>query len=182
MAQIAEQEEKKKVPYKEGKQLNIRLSDEEYAELERRAKETGKSYKELICSEMELGRNIEVESDVSSPSSKRKKGDIVPFDPETQVEEFVRDAVKRNKSFFWGLDIAAVAKDVSSYVNWKELSEFGQAYLMMLAKHRYREEPRELEDALGKVGKTLEASPEELRAMLRRIKRTGESNYELIAE
>lgn len=181
MVQVQEEIEQQKMPEKtkkEGRrQLNINLSEDEFKELERRATETGKTYRELICEDMELGRRIE-------PSSSHgvKKG-LVGLKNE-DISQNIKDALKKNNKF-WGFNLVKAAKDIGAFSNWDDLSDDDRAYLLAPLYRCYRDEDDRTEkiakDLVG-IAKALDTDEQTVRAFFKRIVLTGENSYDLRAD
>jgi hypothetical protein len=163
-------EHERKMPEKERRQLNISLSNEEYRELERRAKETGRTYKEVICEDMNLGQKMEL-----SHSANLHEGLLGIKDNDVSPE--VLAAMKKHGNFF-GLNLKAAARDVAVFSKWNELSDADRLYLVM---HVYRGEHsgQEIAEELDKLAEILGTDVKTVRAFFKRIVRTGKSSFDL---
>jgi hypothetical protein len=152
---------------KNGKrQLNIALTEEEYAELERRAKETGKTYKELVCGDMELGRSMTLSH----------AGNVLGLE-KTDVSAFVLDALRKHNGF-WGVHLERSVEEIGKLSTWENLTDADR--LMIVGQVEVTEQDAEEKvEALNMIAKTLGTEEKTVRAFHKRIVKTEENDYDL---
>lgn len=156
------------------RQLNITLTDEEYAELERRAKATGKTYRQLICEDMELGHEIAL-----SPHGDKGLVGIKDED----ISEAIKRVVRANTSWIGGYDFKGALKDVAEKTKWGDLSDADRLYLLMHLKHEWGDNPHELEKNFKRAGEIFKVDPREVEVFYDRIVETvPRKSYDVRAE
>ena len=145
------------------KMFSFRLSEEEYEELAKQAKEQGKTMKEVLFGRIQAGaiHNHERIEEGARESLK-------DYDPSDASYEVMK-AIKDNTSWVGGYDVVQVSKDVSKHLKWDGMTEADRFFLLGY----YRAEEPELNDidrTLTKVADNLLTDLPTVKRFFRRVK------------
>lgn len=157
---------------KQERQINLKLTEDEYQALQKVAEQTGKTYRDLVCESMELRGRLEL----APPIAHHGKGGLLGITND-QVSEFVFDALVASKSFFLGAQPVEAAKKISAIAKWDDLTDADKLSLLMYLKNE--EDSERVGRDLERIAGFLEAEPTEVKAFYRRIVKTGERSFDL---